>query len=106
MTINNLYKNISQFLADELFETIINNDSFHLERIVSVGHSTALEQWYDQEKTEWVILLKGAAGIRFEDSDKIFELNPGDYLQINAHCKHRVEWTSPDEETVWLALHF
>jgi len=24
---------------------------------------------------------------------------------IPARCRHRVEWTDPDQETVWLALH-
>jgi len=31
---------------------------------------------------------------------------PGSYVHIPAHCKHRVEWTDPDVETIWLAMYY
>ena len=55
---------------------------------------------------EWVMVLEGAARIRFEDGMDAIELRPGDYLTIPAHKRHRVEWTVPDQRTVWLAIHF
>jgi cupin 2 domain-containing protein len=45
-----------------------------------------------------VIVLKGAAQIRIEN--RIVEMKPGDFVNIPAHQKHRVEWTTPDEPTV------
>ena len=33
-------------------------------------------------------------------------MKPGDFVNIPAHKKHRVEWTTPDEPTVWLAVHY
>jgi cupin 2 domain-containing protein len=33
-------------------------------------------------------------------------MRPGDYVHIPAHQRHRVEWTEPDQKTVWLALHY
>jgi cupin 2 domain-containing protein len=27
-------------------------------------------------------------------------------VNIAPHCRHRVEWTAPDEPTIWLALHY
>ena len=61
MITSNIYSNIPKELPNELFEKIIYNSSFKLERIISKGHSTAKDQWYDQDKDEWVILLKGSA---------------------------------------------
>jgi hypothetical protein len=49
-------------------------------------------------------VLKGAARLRFED--ETVEMQPGDFVNIPAHKKHRVEWTTPDEPTIWLAVHF
>jgi cupin 2 domain-containing protein len=31
---------------------------------------------------------------------------PGDFVNIPAHTKHRVEWTTPDEPTIWLAVRY
>lgn len=32
-------------------------------------------------------------------------MHPGDWAVLPAHCRHRVAWTAPDRETVWLAVH-
>ena len=32
-------------------------------------------------------------------------LRPGDWVVIPAHCQHRVAWTDPAAETLWLAVH-
>ncbi|MCG8543778.1 MAG: cupin domain-containing protein, partial [Alphaproteobacteria bacterium] len=76
-----------------------------LERILSTGHATPAGEWYDQPRAEWVVVLRGRAGLRFEDEETVRTLNPGDHLLIPAHARHRVEWTSDTEPTVWLALH-
>jgi cupin 2 domain-containing protein len=77
-----------------------------LERIVSAGHATSPGQWYDQDTNEWVVVLSGRAGLRFEDESEPRVMGRGDYVLITAHRRHRVEWTDPDEPTVWLALHY
>jgi cupin 2 domain-containing protein len=51
-----------------------------------------------------VILLKGAA--RLTVNDKTIDLGIGDYINIPSHTKHRVDWTTPDEQTVWLAVFY
>jgi cupin 2 domain-containing protein len=51
------------------------------------------------------VLLKGAAGLRFEAEAETRQMRPGDYIYIPADARHRVEWTSETEPTVWLALH-
>ncbi|MGH8547169.1 MAG: cupin domain-containing protein [Methylococcales bacterium] len=90
----------------EGFETLLQNDCFRVERIVSEGHATPEGEWLDQADDEWVILLHGSAGLTVEGDPGPIVLNPGDYLLIPAHQKHRVEWTSPTEKTYWLAVHF
>ena len=100
------YLNIPEELPNELFEHIICNSSFKLERIISKGHSTTEGQWFNQTKDEWVILLKGSAGIAIEGEEGTVVLKPGDYMHLPAHLKHRVEWTDPATATVWLALHY
>jgi cupin 2 domain-containing protein len=104
--VNNFFVDIPENLKDELFQTILQTPCFRVERIVSHGHYSPDGFWYDQDENEWVILLKGSAGLRFEDQDGILVLNPGDYIHINEHQKHRVEWTDTRQETIWLAVYY
>lgn len=101
----NLFTDIPNDLPDELFETLVNTPSVHIQRIISKGHATAEDDWYEQDKNEFVVLLKGAAKLEFGDG-RLIALGPGDWLQIPAHEKHRVAWTDEDVETVWLAVFY
>ena len=101
---SNILANIPQRIPDELFETLIHTPHVKIERIISHGHQTDANYWYDQPQAEWVLLVKGAATLAFEDHT--LDLQTGDYVNIPAHCKHRVAWTTPDEETVWLAIFY
>ncbi|HVW03205.1 MAG TPA: cupin [Planctomycetaceae bacterium] len=92
--------------AHELFEPLVDGSRFRLERIISTGQATPPGEWYDQDSPEWVVLLTGVARLRFADPDELFDLRPGDALNIPAHRRHRVDWTAPDVETIWLALHY
>lgn len=49
-------------------------------------------------------MLQGAARLRFDDEE--IELKPGSFVDIPAHKRHRVEWTTPNEPTIWLAIHY
>lgn len=102
----NIFENIPDDIPQELFHEIVKTNSLKVERIVSRGHSSPINQWYDQEENEWVILLKGSAGLLFEGDDKAVVLTPGDYILIPSHTKHRVEWTDPGMVTVWLAIFY
>jgi len=102
----NLFSNIPDSFPDEIIETLLEKKNLKLERILSSGQSTPAGKWFDQETDEWVVLLKGKAGLRFENESKVIELTPGDHLMIPAHKKHRLEWTDEKQKTVWLALHY
>ena len=102
----NLFDPIPPETTAEIIQVLLAAGNFCLERIVSAGQATPAGEWYDQDTHEWVALLSGAAGLRFEDESEPRVLSPGDYLLIPAHRRHRVEWTHPDTPTVWLALHY
>ena len=102
----NIYSLIPHSLKEELLEILLATKGFRMERIVSDGHTTTPGEWYDQETAEWVILLKGSAGLLFEGEADVRAMKPGDYVFIPSHMKHRVEWTDKDEKTVWLAFHY
>jgi len=104
--IDNIFTGIPEDLPDERFDEILKTKGFRIERIVSKGHASPDGFWYDEGQTEWVILLKGHARLQLEDNDETIELTAGNYINIPAHVKHRVEWTDPDSETVWLAVHY
>ena len=101
----NIFNQIPKDLKDELFEDIINTDSLKIERIISYGHTSPKTGWYESEKSEWVIVLKGEAVLSFENSDDV-KLATGDYINIAALKKHKVSWTLPNVETIWLAIHY
>ena len=101
-----LFNGIPSELPDELFETLCSAENVKIERIVSKGHVSPEGFWYDQDKHEFVLILKGSAGLRIEGNDDIVVLGAGDYINIEAHVKHRVEWTDTKGETIWLAVHY
>lgn len=105
MLSGNIYSAIPGALKEEFFEILFEQGSLKIERIVSKGHRSPETGWYNQEKSEWVLLLKGGAELTFADSTTI-RLKEGDYLYIPPHKKHKVSWTEPDQESFWLAVHY
>ncbi len=106
MKIDNFFENIPHSLTEEWIQEILNRDTVRVERIVSRGHRSPQGFWYDQSENEWVLLLKGSAGVRLESSDEPVVLGPGDHLLIPAHTRHRVDWTDEQDDTVWVAVFF
>ncbi len=104
MKLSNIFKDILPKSDKEIFDTILQNKNFKIERIVSYGQTSPAGFWYDQEENEFVLLLDGEAKIEFEDGN--ITLNKGDYLLIPKHKKHRVSYTLPNKSTVWLAIFF
>lgn len=105
MKSQNIFSNIPHNPEKELLELLIESNTVTIERIVSNGQKSPESGWYDQEKNEWVIVLKGKAILLFEDQSSI-QLGEGDFINIPSHKKHRVAWTDPDNETIWLAVHY
>jgi cupin 2 domain-containing protein len=103
--LTNLFADIPDDLPEELIQSLLCTPGLRIERIVSLGHTSPEGFWYDQETDEWVLLVKGAARLRFQGEEPI-ELGPGTFVNIPAHKRHRVEWTDSSEPTIWLAIHY
>ncbi len=101
----NLLANLPSSLPEELIEVLAENQHVRIERIVSTGHASPEGFWYDQHEQEWLVVLTGEAILRFQNGDSV-HLRSGDHVLIPAYRKHRVEWTSPEEPTVWLAVFY
>ncbi|GEM80045.1 cupin domain-containing protein [Vibrio superstes] len=101
----NLFSDIPNDLPNELFNDLLNNKHIRIERIISHGHTSPDKGWYDQEEHEWVIVLKGEGEIEFGSGNTV-KLGVGEYLNIPAHEKHRVVWTTHEEPTLWLAVFY
>lgn len=92
--------------AAERLETLLARPGLRIERIVSSGQASPPGFWYQQAEAEWVLLVSGAALLRFEDESEARRLRPGDWLHIDPLRRHRVEWTDAQVPTVWLAVHY
>jgi cupin 2 domain-containing protein len=102
----NLFADIPADLPDEVFETLVASGSLRIERILSRGHASPDGFWYCQEQAEFVLLLKGEAALAFAEPARTQILQPGDWLLIESGCRHRVEWTKPDGDSIWLTVFF
>jgi len=100
----NLLRDLPDARSGEVAETLLTAPGVRIERIVSLGQASPPGFWYDQDEAEWVLLLAGAARLRFADETEDRMLGPGDRVHIAAHRRHRVAWTDPNVPTVWLAV--
>jgi cupin 2 domain-containing protein len=106
MITGNLFSNVDQRLPQEQIVELLSARNVRIERIVSTGHASARDEWYDQDRAEWVLLLAGSAGLIFEGESEPLLLEPGSYVHIAAHARHRVAWTDTSAPTIWLAIHY
>jgi cupin 2 domain-containing protein len=101
----NLLGDVPAAASEETVETLVSASDIRIERIVSHGHASPAGFWYDQPTHEWVLVIAGAARLQFE-GEAPFELRAGSHVSIPAHRRHRVDWTDPDQATIWLAVHY
>ncbi|MGK3126085.1 cupin domain-containing protein [Candidatus Pantoea formicae] len=90
----------------ETFEALLSQPNLRIERIVSTGQASPSDFWYCQTQGEWVLVLQGSAGLQLEGEIEERRLQPGDFVEIPAGCRHRVNWTDSGQPTVWLAIHY
>ena len=104
--VKNIFGPVPAEISEEFLEILAESETVRIERIVSQGHVSPKDFWYDQKTDEFVIVLKGRAHLLFEGAKDHVDLESGDYLCIPAHVKHRVEWTDPECDTIWLAVQY
>ncbi|USP03983.1 cupin domain-containing protein [Vibrio sp. LQ2] len=101
----NLFETIPAELLNEQFTDLLRHHHVRIERILSKGHTSPESGWYDQDEHEWVLVLQGCGTVEFDNGEST-TLNVGDYLNIPAHTRHKVRYTSPDQVTLWLAVFY
>jgi len=104
--VSNLFDDLPERLPAERIDVLLSAPGVRVERIVSTGHVTPPDEWYDQDADEWVLVLRGRARLRIEGEADVRDLRPGDHVLLRAHQRHRVEWTDDAGPTVWLAVHY
>lgn len=92
--------------AEELPTRLLDAAHVRVERVVSVGHASPPGFRYDQDDGEWVAVLAGQARLSIDGEAAPRVLGPGDFVDLPAHTRHRVEWTDPAVPTVWLAVFY
>jgi len=105
MDIRNILERTTKDISQEVFEDLAGSENVQIERIISTGQSTPEGKWLKQEKSEFVLLISGRAGLQFRGNEEI-ELNAGDHLVIPPNTEHRVTFTQKEPATIWLAVHF
>ena len=100
----NLFDGIPTELPQEFSEILAQGCDAKVERIVSRGHASPADSWYDQDQDEFVFLVQGHARLEFADRSELTSLVPGNWLVIPAHSRHRVAWTDPQCDTLWLVV--
>jgi cupin 2 domain-containing protein len=101
----NIFADIPAKLPAEQIVPLLTTANVRIERIVSRGHSSPPDFWYDQNESEWVIVLEGAATLLFDGDSAPRTLKRGDYIHIPARVRHRVTSTDAVMPTVWLAVY-
>jgi cupin 2 domain-containing protein len=101
----NLLADVPTALAEEELRVLLATPGLRIARIVSTGQASPPGFWYDQDQAEFVLVVAGRAGLLIEGEAAARELEPGSYVHMPAHCRHRVEWTDSVTPTVWLAVH-
>lgn len=99
----NLFRLPEELGKCEITDTLVSGSEVTIERIVSTGQASPEGFWYYQEQDEWVMVLQGRARLAWEDGRQL-DMEPGDWVLLPAHQRHRVAWTSQSPPCIWLAV--
>jgi len=98
---NNIYIPNQSNPKEEQFDTLLQTQNIHIEKITSNGQVS--NEWYEQEKDEWVVLIEGEGELLFKDGTKV-KLLKGEHIYIPRMKKHKIIYTT--SPAIWLAIHF
>ena len=92
LKIANTFNLSSSLPNEEVFQPLVSATNIVIEPIISTSQATPPGEWYDQNPSEWVILLQGEASLAYGDGSKI-KLSAGDYVFIPAHQHGDWAWS-------------
>lgn len=82
----------------ESFATLFENKNIKIEAIRS--HLSVPGKVYNQKQDEWVVLIRGNAQLKVDDT--VMQLKEGDFIFLPKHTSHQVLSTSKD--ALWLGV--
>ena len=102
----NLLTNVPTELPEELVERLLDASSVRIERIISRGTRPPRDSGTTKMNMNgsWCFAVPPLCFSK--EISQPLEMREGDCLTIPAHTRHRVHWTTPDEPTIWLAIHY
>ncbi len=104
---HNLFAKLPPTSADdEQFCQLFARPGLKIERITSTGQASPDDFWFEQPDGEWILLVQGEAKLRIAGEAAVRHLKAGDFFDIPARTRHRVEWTPANQITIWLAIHY
>ncbi|MFT4694644.1 MAG: cupin 2 domain-containing protein [Francisella sp.] len=86
---------------EEEFSDLYTNKNITIEKILSYGQITPIDEPYLQAHNEWVLILEGNVKLKLGDEE--VSLQKGESLLIPKNTKHWVTYTH--NPTIWLAVH-
>ena len=78
----NLFDNLPSGASGEELTTLMAAGATRLVRIVSTGQATPEGEWLDQDNNEWVVVLRGRAGLRIAGEDAVRVLAAGGSVRL------------------------
>jgi len=102
----NLFSPVAQADAAETVDVLLARPGLRLERIVSFWPGKPAGFLVRPAGSRVGAVAEGAALLRFADEAEPRRLMPGDFVEIAPHRRHRVDWTDPEQPTLWLAVFY
>lgn len=106
MRVRNLFRDIPAGPDETIDALLTGRGNATIERIVSHGGRAPADGAFEQDWTEFVVLLQGTARLAALEPDETFDLVPGDWVEIPPKRRHYVAWTSREPPAIWLAVQF
>ena len=80
---NNLYAIEFKGSDEELFYNILSTENIHIEKIVSYGQITPIDNPYIQNHNEWAMVLDGKAKLKLDNDEyTLNKVNTYIYLRV------------------------
>ncbi len=87
-----------------VLETLFESSDVKIEKVTANGQITPAGDFPDEPSAEFIVLLKGELVLEYQDETETVHLKPGDHAIAGPDQRTRAEFTSEEEETVWIKV--
>jgi cupin 2 domain-containing protein len=89
-----------------VIETLAETRSIKIDRITARGQVSPPGDFAPEPSNEFILLLKGQLILEYEGDDHKVTLEPGDFAHKGTDQRTRADYTSEEEETVWVKISY